>query len=110
MNFNEYQAETRRTAPKGTQKENLINYALGLVGEAGEVADSIKKVYYQGHELDKDKIAEEVGDFMWYAARIADELGWDFEEVAKENRRKLRKRYKDGFSEEASRKRVDVNG
>jgi NTP pyrophosphatase (non-canonical NTP hydrolase) len=65
-----YQEGTRRTATQ--VGDGLAVLALGIAGEAGEVADSIKKVLGQGHTLDKERIAFELGDTLWYIARMAD--------------------------------------
>ena len=73
MTGNEYQKEALRTA-SGMNYEHhgmLINGVLGLCGEAGEVADIVKKATFQGHELDTKHIAEELGDCAWYLAIAA---------------------------------------
>ena len=98
MTFEEYQKLTRKTRNiELTYREQFINGALGLNGEAGEVADLIKKTYFQGHEFCDEKIAQELGDVMWYVALIADCLGMTLEEVAEKNIEKLKKRYPNGF-------------
>lgn len=83
----------------------LLNGALGLTGEAGEVADLIKKAIFHGHELDKDVIVKEMGDVMWYMALLCHALNIQLSTVMERNIEKLERRYKDGFSEEASRNR-----
>lgn len=85
--FKEYQEQTRETAvyPEDQALEYL---ALGLNGEAGEVAEKVKKHIRDGKELDED-FAKELGDCLWYLARIADEFDVDFNEVAKANIDKL---------------------
>ena len=98
MTFEEYQKLTRKTRNHElTYREQFINGALGLNGEAGEVADLIKKTYFQGHEFGDDKIAHELGDVMWYVALIADCLGMTLEDIADLNIQKLKKRYPNGF-------------
>ena len=104
MTINEYQKEALRTA-SGMNYENygmLINGALGLCGEAGEVADIIKKSVFQGHKLDAEHIAEELGDVAWYIAISAQALGFSLEYVFQKNVDKLRKRYPNGFEAERS--------
>lgn len=96
--FDTYQEGTRRTAGS----DDLAVLALGLCGEAGEAADVIKKHIGQGHELDKDKLLRELGDQLWYLARMADVLGTKLSEVAEKNRLKLLSRYPDKFTPEAS--------
>ena len=101
MKINEYQQLALRTANK-TGDKMIVNSALGLCGESGEVADIIKKAYFQGHLLDKQKVIEELGDVAWYIATMAFALGTDLETVLTGNIDKLKKRYPDGFSEELS--------
>lgn len=103
MNPNKYQELAQRTSNRQlTQVEHLINGALGLCGEAGEVADSIKKAYMQGHGIDRAHIAEELGDLCWYIAETAVAIGYDLESIMNMNIEKLRRRYPDGFSAERS--------
>ena len=66
MTGNEYQKAALRTANMNySEYSMIINGALGLCGEAGEVADIIKKATFQGHKLDTEHIAEELGDVAW---------------------------------------------
>lgn len=108
MNMNMYQQMSARTANK--HEGELANYALGIAGEAGEVADLIKKVVFHGHEMDKEKVKKELGDVMWYLSQIARLAGLTLEEVATANIEKLYKRYPNGFSSEASINRLDSEG
>ena len=104
MTGNEYQKEALRTA-SGMNYEHhgiLINGALGLCGEAGEVADIIKKATFQGHEVDVKHIAEELGDCAWYLAITAAAIGMKLDDVLEMNKTKLRERYPDGFDSEKS--------
>lgn len=104
MTINEYQKEALRTA-SGTNYKNhdmLGNAALGLCGESGEVADLVKKALFQGHKLDKEHLAKELGDVAWYIAVGAHALGYDLETVLRMNVVKLRERYPDGFEAERS--------
>lgn len=95
----DYQKNAMRTAGDGV---SIINAALGLCGEAGEVADIVKKATFQGHELDKERICEELGDVLWYVALAAEAMGTTVEELMRQNIEKLRKRYPDGFDPERS--------
>lgn len=101
LTLDHYQTLANRT----NTGSDLTILALGIAGEAGEVADEIKKVYGQGHVLDPQKMADELGDVLWYIAAMAQELGVSLEAIARMNVEKLRKRYPDGFSEERSRNR-----
>lgn len=107
MDFNEYQKAALRTADEnGTFTSQLIAGAMGLVGEAGETCDYIKKIVFHGHKLNHNKIAEEVGDTLWYAALLADAINISLEEIAERNIAKLKQRYPDGFDPEKSKKRI----
>jgi NTP pyrophosphatase (non-canonical NTP hydrolase) len=80
----------------------MLNGALGLCGEAGETADIVKKHFFQGHDLDKEDLKNEMGDCLWYIAVLAHSAGIELHEVARYNIEKLKKRYPDGFSFEKS--------
>ena len=104
----EYQVAAMRTSnDKLTIRDHVLNGALGLFGEGGEVADIVKKAYMQGHPLDKAHIAEELGDVCWYVAELATALGYSMEEIMRGNIDKLRRRYPDGFDAGRSINRND---
>ncbi|NJP37176.1 nucleoside triphosphate pyrophosphohydrolase family protein [Alkalicoccus luteus] len=105
MNLNEYQELSSRTA--NTHDNELINYGLGLTGEAGEVADMIKKTQFHGHDISKEEIEKELGDVLWYLSQIARVSGINLTDVAEGNIKKLKKRYPKGFTAEASRNRIE---
>lgn len=106
MDLNTYQDLALRTMNEGLeQKDALALGGLGLAGEAGECADIVKKHLFHGHPLDKEKLAKELGDVLWYVATTAEALGLKLDEVAQKNIDKLKARYPEGFSEEASRNR-----
>lgn len=105
MTFKEYQELAQRTSNTKSKSDKLMNGLLGLNGEAGEAIDVLKKYYYQGHELDRDKLKDECGDVLWYLAEIAEGLGISINDIANHNVEKLKKRYPDGFSESKSRNR-----
>ncbi|NDI35587.1 nucleoside triphosphate pyrophosphohydrolase family protein [Chengkuizengella sediminis] len=107
MDFNEYQMKAMRTAAGSDSEKLLLNTALGLCGESGEVADHLKKHIFQGHELDRKKLEKELGDVLWYLAAGAEALGISLEEIAKGNITKLEKRYPNGFECEKSINRVE---
>jgi NTP pyrophosphatase (non-canonical NTP hydrolase) len=106
--FDEYQELALRTASKESlvDERTMLNAAaLGLNGEAGEIADHVKKVMFHGHPLDddtKDKIAKEIGDILWYCAMGARGIGVSLGDIAQMNVDKLKKRYPEGFSTERS--------
>lgn len=102
-----YQAQAMRTAGEFSHEDYLLNAALGLCGESGEVADLIKKYRFQGHELDTAKLIKELGDVQWYIALAASALGVSLSEIMMRNIEKLRERYPDGFDPERSRNREE---
>ena len=104
MTINEYQAAALRTAQtdKLTASDLLLNSALGLCGESGEVADIVKKHRFQGHDIDIEHIAKELGDVAWYLAVGAYAIGFDLESIFRMNKEKLGARYPDGFSADRS--------
>ena len=107
MNFNEYQKTAFTTAGRFDSKEMAIAvWALGLVGEAGEVSELIKKHIGHGHPLNTAEITKELGDVLWYIAALANELGISLDDIAAANVAKLQSRYPAGFSHEASQNRV----
>jgi NTP pyrophosphatase (non-canonical NTP hydrolase) len=85
--------------------KRLLHAGIGLSTESGEFLDALKKHIFYGKELDKVNLAEEMGDMFWYMAIVADELGFEFEEVMERNITKLKARYGDKFSEEKAEKR-----
>lgn len=109
MTINDYQQAALRTAnrEKLSDKELLTNGVLGLSGESGECADLVKKHLFQGHELDKGKLANELGDVAWYLAVASYAIGYSLEAILQMNVDKLRKRYPDGFSADRSIHRED---
>lgn len=94
----EYQRQAMRTALLGqTPGDRLFEAVLGLCGEAGEIADIVKKTAYQEHKMDKDALLEEAGDVCWYLALLCDAMRWSLSDVMQANVDKLRQRYPDGF-------------
>lgn len=98
IGFSIYAAEASRTARRLGNELDLAIAALGLVGEASEVSEHIKKHLGHGHPLDTLKVMSELGDVLWYMADICQLLGVDLAAVATMNLSKLRARYPDGFS------------
>lgn len=101
---NDYQRAALRTA-SGMNYEHhgmLMNGILGLCGETGEVADIVKKATFQGHDLDKEHVAEELGDVAWYLAVSAYAIGYNLGDIFQGNVDKLKKRYPDGFDKSRS--------
>ena len=92
MQANDYQRETLTTAvypDAGTGSDIELYYlTMGLTSEAGEVAGKIKKLLRDG-EYDPGNVAYELGDVCWYVARLADAIGYEFEDILQINFSKL---------------------
>lgn len=109
MNLDQYQHAAKRTLNVDwTFDRQVANAALGLAGEAGEVADLLKKVLYHGHDLDRSKLADELGDVLWYLAAVASLHGLYLDDIAERNIAKLLVRFPNGFTQEDSVARVDI--
>ena len=90
MTFSEYQEAARSTAIYPRDRA-IVYPALGLTGEAGEVAEKVKKWIRDG-SLDKEAIAKELGDVLWYIAALSGDLDIDMDEIAQRNIQKLQDR------------------
>ena len=103
MTVNEYQRLAMKTLnPELDKKDVLINGVMGLCGESGEAIDIVKKWLAQGHSLDREKLAKELGDIAWYLAETAYALDLPLEDILQGNLDKLAKRYPEGFQRERS--------
>lgn len=95
MTLNDYQEKALSTAVYGSGSK-IIYPTLGLVGEAGEVADKVKKVLRDNEgnfdEWRKLQIAAEIGDVLWYIAALSQDLGFTLENIAELNLGKLNQR------------------
>lgn len=80
----------------------LVCGALGLAGESGEVADMVKKSIFHKHPFDANGIIKELGDVMWYVAMCCNALNISLDDVMQGNIDKLKRRYPEGFSPNAS--------
>lgn len=107
MSLNEYQELAQRTSNTKAPSSKIGNGLLGLCGETGECADIWKKAVYQGHVLDYEHMAKELGDVLWYVAELAKGLGYTLEEIATMNIEKLKARYPYGFDSERSQIRQE---
>lgn len=106
LTANDYQRMALRTAGEDKTKY-LDNAIMGLCGEVGECADIVKKHHFQGHELDREKLIDELSDVCWYVALLATALDTSLEDVMKHNVEKLMKRYPEGFDKSRSINRVN---
>ncbi len=90
MVMNDYQKQAFTTATE--ECKNIYYMTMGMTGEAGEIANKVKKVMRDGKQLDLEDIKHELGDVLWYVASFATVLGIDLEEVAQANLDKLASR------------------
>lgn len=100
MDFKEYQEKSKKTALYPNVGDNFIYPTLGLSGEAGEVAEKIKKVIRDKNgiidEETKELIKKELGDVLWYVSQLATELSLSLDDVAEKNIKKLASRMERG--------------
>jgi NTP pyrophosphatase (non-canonical NTP hydrolase) len=100
MELSDYQELSRRTATYPGAGENLVYPTLGLAGEAGEVAEKVKKLLRDDGGVMSDErraaLAGELGDVLWYVAQVATEAHLDLEEIAQANLDKLLSRKERG--------------
>jgi NTP pyrophosphatase (non-canonical NTP hydrolase) len=91
-----YKAASRTMNPNLTW-EQTRNHALhGIAGECGEIHSLYQKTY-QGHELIKERVMDEMGDLMWFVMELCFAEKIDPQEMLEYNIDKLRKRYPSGF-------------
>lgn len=104
-----YQLDVLKYAPDYQHyMPNVLYAAIGMCGEAGEVSELVKKYAYHGHTIDREHLARELGDVLWYVSYMADLFGYSLGEIMAMNQEKLAKRYPDGkFDEERSRNRKE---
>ncbi len=100
MDFQTYQARSRRTAQYPIIGHAVVYPTLGLANEAGEVAGKIKKIFRDKggglSEADQQALKSELGDVLWYLAQMCTELGLSLDEVAESNLSKLTSRLERG--------------
>ena len=116
MNNQDYIKETERTDLDFVDYKNagirahvnveMVHYTDGLSTEAGELKDVYKKHIAYNKPIDLPNVKEELGDLLWYIARICDLQGWTIEEVQQLNIDKLKARYPEKFT---SKKAIDRN-
>jgi NTP pyrophosphatase (non-canonical NTP hydrolase) len=104
MQFSDYQTQSRVTAAYPDLNNNFIYPTLGLVGEAGELAEKVKKLmrdkamFTPADVTDevKAEVLKELGDVLWYTAQLATEFGVNLDQVAEQNMEKLKSRMERG--------------
>ena len=104
MNLSEYQ---KRVEDTWISNENdFIRIVCGLSGELGEICEKLKKYFRKDNYAEKEKktswfavgliLKGEIGDLMYYIAKLCNEFGLDLEEILQENINKLARRKEDG--------------
>ncbi len=100
MKFKEYEDAAQMTASYPTIGEGFVYPTLGLVGEAGEVAEKVKKLFRNDGgvltDVHREEIKKELGDVLWYMSALSHELGFTLDDVAEANIEKLRSRAERG--------------
>jgi NTP pyrophosphatase (non-canonical NTP hydrolase) len=101
MKFDEYQKRALTTVlTTDDQFKDMLHWVLGINGESGEIAEKVKKIIRdkngQVNDADKQDLAKEIGDVLWYLAVFADQLGVSLEDIAQQNLDKLQSRKKRG--------------
>jgi NTP pyrophosphatase (non-canonical NTP hydrolase) len=101
MTFDDYQKRALTTAISVDDDfKDTLHWVLDLCGEAGEVAEKVKKIIrdQKGEftQSNRDELAKELGDVLWYLAVFADDLGFNLEDIATQNLNKLRDRHTRG--------------
>lgn len=110
MELNEYQREAQRYINQELSPELVEAHALnGMCAEVGELHGIYQKMY-QGHVLSKNHIKRELGDILWMITEYATSQGWELQDVAETNLKKLEARYPNGFEVDKSlhRKAGDI--
>jgi NTP pyrophosphatase (non-canonical NTP hydrolase) len=97
MTFDEYQKKALTTVIASDDEfKDTLHWVLGINGEAGEVAEKVKKIIRDKNGKltaeDRQELAKEIGDVLWYLAVFADDLGFKFEDIARQNLDKLQGR------------------
>jgi len=104
MTLDDYQRAALRTVnPALAPEERVLDAAMGLAEEAGEVLGLVRKRIFQQRDPGRDRLVEELGDTLWCLAVAADALGLSLGEIAATNVRKLQRRHPTGFGTSDSR-------
>ena len=94
VTLDEYQQSATRTLnPRLSDQEKLLDAAAGIAEEAGEVLAHVRKHLYQGRELNREQLAEELGDVLWCVAAVATMCELSLGDVARRNQEKLARRH-----------------
>ena len=92
-----------------TEFDDQLHMVLGIVTEAGELADIYKKTFAYGKPFDEIAVVEELGDLMWYVMNLVNLLDLDFNKILETNIEKLKSRYPEGYFDSQRAIFRDVN-
>lgn len=96
-----------RAKPMGSSVLDRLHAAVGAAGEAGELLDAIKKTWVYNKPLDEENVLEECGDMLFYIQLQLNVSGLTILDAIEHNAAKLRKRYPDGYTDQAAQARAD---
>ena len=109
LSFHEYQLEGaskfKEHKSLTAEQARLLDWTLGVAGESGELLEAVKHHVYSEEELDKMKMAKEIGDVLWYLSALAKTLDINLADCAELNLRKLRHRHGQSYSHQSSKDR-----
>ncbi|MFH1053095.1 MAG: nucleoside triphosphate pyrophosphohydrolase family protein [Candidatus Woesearchaeota archaeon] len=99
MELNEYQNKARENDFCPVIKYDFDYPAIAMAGEVGELLNKIKKIHREGKEIDsklKEEVLFELGDILWYLAKLCRSFNWELDYVASINLIKIDERLKKG--------------
>lgn len=110
MTFKEYQKQSYvNIQPHTDYKDEVLNWTVGLAEETGEVMNHIKHHFWGGESINKEDLAKEIGDVLWYVSALCVAYGLDLDAVARLNIEKLKFRYIDNYEDSKSQYRFFSN-
>lgn len=108
MNFSDYQVKSYvNIQPHTDDKDTVLNWLTGLNEEVGEVNNVIKHHYWGNENINKENLAKEIGDVLWYLSALCSSFNISLDTIALLNIEKLKYRYKDSFTNEKSKLRKE---
>lgn len=108
MNIYEYDQFVASMLKPMPERDQLVHCALGLVGEAGEVSELVKKQFAYGKPFSYAEMDGELGDVLFYLVAMTQQCGTSIESIMLKNVAKLQQRYPHGYSDADAVARVDV--
>jgi len=106
--YQEFSANVRRlfVKPDG-ETHKLVHASLGIGSEAGELQSAVKAFWIYNRELDEGNVIEEIGDLLFYIEALCQVCDLSIPDCMVANIAKLRKRYPQGYSDQAANERAD---